>query len=354
MATINDPTFDPYIFGKSAGSKNLKYPLNLFKSDGDSTTSSHVISPAYVKFYVLEAIRDETLSNTIQSTASNLGNTAINAAKKVKDLDIAGALTETSNGVSKIGAELASAAKGLLTSSLKTQETGQTVSLYMPPAIQINDSMAYDSVDTKGFSEAVAQFAASPESSTAAMVQGGGANIISNHLLSKYSRGGGPLSGIIAKALIASGKVANPATKLLFRGPALRQIQLDFRLTPASQAEAQEITKIISIFRQAAYPGIDLSTLGALYTIPNLFNIKFAFRNTNNINPYMIHYKRCYLTQVTTTYNGSGVAAFFKDGSPVETNLTLTFQETETNTAYDIHGSGNLVYANDLYGMARY
>lgn len=327
---------------------NYKYPLNMFSSNGNSTNSSHAISPAYIKFNVLEAIRDDTLASTMTSVAAVGAQTALETAKQIKALEFSKAMDATTSGIGKVGQTIATSAEKILTSTLKTKETGQTVCLYMPPAIQINDSMAYDTVDTKGLSEVIASLVGSGGSTAEQLRQGGGANLVANHLLSKYSRTGGLLSGAVAKALIASGEVANPATKLLFRGPALRQIQLDFRLVPNSQAEAMEIMKIISVFRQAAYPGIDPSSLGALYTIPNLFNIKFAFRNSNSRNPYMIHYKRCYLTQVTTTYNGSGVAAFYKDGSPIETNLTLTFQETETNTAFDIHGSGNEIFDADL------
>lgn len=343
---VNYGSDSGYILAPSAKG-NFKYPLNMFSSSGERTTSSHAISPAYIKFNVLEAIRDDTLSSALQSVTATAASTALETAQQIKALELGNAASSMANGVGNIATTIAQSAQNILTSSLKTRETGQTVCLYMPPAIQINDSMAYDSVDTKGLSEAIASLVGSGGSTAEQLRAGGAANIVANHLLSKYSKTGGILSGAIAKALINSGEIANPATKLLFRGPALRQIQLDFKLVPNSQAEAQEITKIISVFRQAAYPGIDPSSLGALYTIPNLFNIKFAFRNSNSVNPYMIHYKRCYLTQVTTTYNGSGVAAFYKDGSPLETNLTLTFQETETNTAFDIHGSGNQLFTDD-------
>ena len=308
---------------------NLKFPLNLF-------SRSESISPAYVKFNVLEVEQDRTLASTIEST----GNAILTGAKEIGNLQFGQFGTTLKDTV----ANWSTSAQTLASARLKTQETGTTIAMYMPPAIQINDSMAYDTVDTKGVSEIFAQFARANDKGEfiTDFLQGAGANMVSQHMLTKYSRTGGILSGTVANALIASGKVANPATKLLFRSPSLRQLQLDFRLAPTSQKEAAEITKIVSVFRQAAYPALDLSSYNALYNVPNLFNIKFAFKNKDgNANPYMIQFKRCYLTQVTTTYNGSGVPAFFNDGSPVETNLTLTFQETETNSAADIHGSGN-------------
>jgi hypothetical protein len=313
--------------GSSASGTNLKYPLNLF-----STTQS--VSPAYVKFNILEAIPSEELQGGIKSAGAGLYGTA----KALSNLDFSGAADAGKDTLSNLKDHVVK----FVGSRLKTKETGVTVALYMPPAIQVNDSMAYDTVDTKGAAEVFSEFAKG--GTVEQFVEGGAANLVAQHLLSKYARSGGLFSGVAGNALIAGGRIANPATKLLFRSPSLRQLQLDFKLTPTSQKEALEITKIISVFRQAAYPELDGKAFNALYMIPNLFNIKFAFKNKDgNANPYMIQFKKCYLTQVTTTYNGSGVPAFFKDGSPIETNLTLTFQETETNSSFDIHGTGNSV-----------
>jgi len=309
---------------------NLVYPLNLF-------SRSESVSPAYVKFNILEIIPDNTGAELVEKTGANF----VKGTKDIKDFEFA----KFGETISNMAGDFGKAAKSLASARLKTKETGTTVALYMPPAIQINDSMNYDTVDTKGVSEIAAQFANSNNLGDTAekFITGAGGNLIAQHFMTKYAKSGGLLSGIAANAMIAGGKVANPASKLMFRSPSLRQLQLDFKLTPTSQKEAAEITKIISVFRQAAYPAIDLSSFNALYNVPNLFNIKFAFKNKDgSANPYMIQFKRCYLTQISTTYNGSGIPAFFKDGSPIETNLVLTFQETETNSAVDIHGSGNV------------
>lgn len=309
---------------------SLKYPLNLF-------SRSESVSPAFIKFNILEVIPDESLSSAIEST----GNVLITGPAALVSGDFKKAKQIGENWVD----DIVKAGKNLASARLRTKETGNTIALYMPPAIQINDSMVYESVDTKGVAEIVAMATKSGQSFTDFMesfLQNGAADVVSRHLLSNHAKSGGLGAGIAANALIASGKVANPSTKLLFRSPSLRQFQLDFRMLPTSQKEANEIRNIVSMFRQAAYPVLDLNAGNALYNVPNLFNIKFGFkRNDGNVNPYMIHFKRCYLSQITTTYNGSGVSAFFKDGSPIETNLTLTFQETEMNSAFDILGTGN-------------
>jgi len=327
-----------YFGGKTTNS--LKYPLNLF-------SRSESVSPAFIKFNILEVIPDESLSGAIKST----GNVLVTGPAALVSGDFKKAKQIGENWVD----DIVKAGKSLATARLRTMETGNTIALYMPPAIQINDSMVYESVDTKGVAEIVAMATKSGQSFTDFMesfLQNGAADIVSRHLLSNHAKSGGMGSGIAANALISSGKVANPSTKLLFRSPSLRQFQLDFRMLPTSQKEANEIRNIVSMFRQAAYPVLDLNAGNALYNIPNLFNIKFGFkRNDGNVNPYMIHFKRCYLSQITTTYNGSGVSAFFKDGSPIETNLTLTFQETETNSAFDILGTGNYTeYGATEYG----
>lgn len=318
------------LFFDQKTTNSLKYPLNLF-------SRSESVSPAFIKFNILEVVPDETLSETIKDTGSFL----LNGPAALVSGDFKKAKEVGENWVD----DIVKAGKGLASARLRTKETGNTIALYMPPAIQINDSMVYETVDTKGLAEIATMAVNSGQSFTdfmSSFLQNGAADIVSRHLLSKHAKSGGLASGMAANALIASGKVANPSTKLLFRSPSLRQFQLDFRMLPTSQKEANEIRNIVSMFRQAAYPVLDLNAGNALYNVPNLFNIKFGFkRNDGNVNPYMIHFKRCYLSQITTTYNGSGVSAFFKDGSPIETNLTLTFQETEMNSAFDILGTGN-------------
>ena len=324
--------------------KSLVYPSNLF-----SRTQS--VSPAFIKFNLLEVVQQQIGENTL----NQIEDLAKSTLTKVQKDDILGAVGDVFKGGSRIITE---AANEFVNARLQTKFTGKSVSMYMPGTIQINDSLVYENIDTKGLTELVTSMynagTLSIEGLERAWKTGeqAGKSVLAAHVLSKWSKSSGLAGGFAGNALIASGKTFNPATKLLFRSPGLRQFQLDFKFTPTSQAEAQIVLSIISFFRQSAYP--QLTAGQALYKVPGMFNIKFGFKNLTH-NPYLIHFKKCYCTQVTTTYNPSGIPAFFPDGSPVETNLTLTFQEAELNSASDIHGtSGGKVQDDEGNGQGIY
>ena len=330
-----------------SGGNNLVYPETLFTNTADS--------PGFIKFTLCEVNYDTSMDNTISGVAGSAAQGIMGVYGIGK---AAASILDNNNAIDDAAKEaqnVANAGKDLLNSlldgldsmvkaKLTTTTTNNSVSLYMPGTIQISDSLAYETIDTKGVVDYAKQVydqmggvnataetiknALFDEKNTSAAKQ-----ILGYHLLQKRAKE----NGFVGNALLASGRVTNPATKLLFRSPNLRQFQVDFRFTPQSNKEATEVTKIISLFRQGAYPTLEAD--GALYGIPCIWRIKFGFKK-QSINPFMIQFKECFLTNITTTYNPSGIPAFFKDGSPVETGLSLTFQETELNSASDIHGSG--------------
>ncbi|MFZ9472905.1 MAG: hypothetical protein ACO26H_04335, partial [Sediminibacterium sp.] len=212
-----------------------------------------------------------------------------------------GALSETATA-------LKTTAQAFANADLRTVTTDKDIALYMPGSIQINDSLVYETIDTKGITEFIAEnFSGSLDSiasfeNAVAANMNGASHILANHLLTKHARGNNLLNGFAAKALLASGRVSNPATRLLFRSPNLRQFQVDFKLTPQSPEEAMEIRNIVSMFRQGAYPLLDVS--GALFSVPAMWRIRFGFKKTAR-NPFMIQFKDCFLTNITTSYNNS-------------------------------------------------
>lgn len=329
LYTFTENSNAPVVVPATKGNMNLVYPLNLF-----SRTQS--VSPSFIKFSQLEVVKQAIVEESVSDLAE--GTAAI--AKGVLNLDLA----DMKDGVTGLGEALKTTASRFANAEMRVKPTGNDVALYMPGSIQINDSLVYETIDTKGVTDFLAHVfnetggASNIESFINALKnnQSAAGHILANHVLSKHARSGSAFSGLAGNALLASGRVANPATKLLFRSPNLRQFQVDFRFTPQSQDEAIAVTKIISLFRQGAYPLV--TSGGALFNVPSMWRIKFGFKK-QELNPFLIHFKECFLTNITTTYNGSGIAAFFPDGSPVETNLSMTFQEAELNSASDIHGT---------------
>lgn len=224
------------------------------------------------------------------------------------------------------------------------------VSLYMPAGLQVNDNLSYDNVDT-GLGGMLANSYQNAASSSEFLKQVAkdspqlGDRFISQKL-AEASQNKGIVGGAAGQVLINRGEVVNPHTQMLFRSPALRQFNFNFKLIPRSKAEAKEIIKIVQFFRLAAYPSlgpgsaeVDAKSANAkqlnmaTYTFPDVFEIKYMSGSRENRN--LIKFGRAYLTAINVNYNQSS-PTFYEDGMPSEIDLSLTFQETKAISREDI------------------
>jgi hypothetical protein len=175
--------------------------------------------------------------------------------------------------------------------------------------------------------------------------------------------------------LRAGGYAINPQTQLMYKGIDLRSFQLDFLFTPKNQSEAKAVKNIIDKFTKASLPkvqgAITGSTSGQYFTMPSAFKIKFQFNGSNNNtaagaalnaalgnlgslggaltnaltgnssngneNTYLYKVGMCVLENVSVDYAPNGWAAY-TDGSPVQTRLSLSFQEMDIMHR-DIYGT---------------
>jgi hypothetical protein len=119
---------------------------------------------------------------------------------------------------------------------------------------------------------------------------------------------------------------------VLFRHIGLRSFTYDFFFTPKSQREAQSIRNIIRAIRHHAHPEAATS-MGLYYIAPSTFDIDFMHRGRQNNNIHKV--KTCVLTNYTVDYAPYGWSTHV-DGMPVQTRLTLTFQEVESVTRQDV------------------
>jgi len=172
------------------------------------------------------------------------------------------------------------------------------------------------------------------------------------------------------------GVVLNPNTELMFNGYSLRNFSLRFKLAPRSAKEAKDIRYIVNSFKAASLPTIGQRASGALATsdkiydwftkdnaattgtespaadsnanyigVPDLCQVQF--RKGQNQHPYLPTWKMCAITDVSVNYTPDGVYATYggsdtdAHGSPVATELTLTFQETKLIYRQDITLNGS-------------
>jgi hypothetical protein len=158
------------------------------------------------------------------------------------------------------------------------------------------------------------------------------------------------------------GTVLNPNAELLYDAPELREIGMTFKMVPKNANEAATIRTICNTFRKAALPswgaaggegvgddftfndkvsyetngdasgatarGKDSTISGENFIrVPSL--CKFTFMKGNAPHEWLTQYKPCALSNVVVNFTPDNTYATYSDGSPVATEIRLSFQETK-------------------------
>lgn len=153
------------------------------------------------------------------------------------------------------------------------------------------------------------------------------------------------LSGQEADPLAAitrqTGAVLNQNQELLFQGVSLRDFAFNFTMTPRFKEEAEEIKNIIRAFKQSSSAKksveIGAGSQGLFIGSPDVYQI--TYKSGKQDHPYLNQFKICALLSVSVNYGAAGVYATYADGSPVQTNLTLSFREL-TPIYYEDYDTG--------------
>jgi hypothetical protein len=143
-----------------------------------------------------------------------------------------------------------------------------------------------------------------------------------------------------------TGTIINPNVELLYEAPKLRNFSLKFKLVPRSNKEALEIKKICNRFKKAMLPSFGgqaffgaVQEAANLLTIPDLCQV--SFMKGNSFHPYLPKYKLCGITDVSINYTAAGAYATYSDGSPVATELTISFLESKLIFSQEIEEDGS-------------
>ncbi len=210
---------------------------------------------------------------------------------------------------------------GSMASTYSTQRITQAISLYIP--------------DTMAFSSQLGWEASSLQEMGGKLLSGiaGGLDMLmKGNPFSALMHKGGKLYDLGRDVGGAFGYAINPQLLVLFRGIGLRTFTYDFFFTPKNEREAESIRNIIRAIRFHAHPEAS-EFYGLYYIAPSTFDIDFMHRGRRNTNVHQV--KTCVLTNYTVDYAPFGWATFV-DGMPVQTRLTLTFQEIEALTKQDV------------------
>lgn len=154
-------------------------------------------------------------------------------------------------------------------------------------------------------------------------------------------------------ALKGAGYAINPQLQMIYRGIAFRHFQLVFNFTPKNANEAETVRQILFTFKYHFAPDLlapGVADTGMFFIPPSLFNIEFMFGAHENI--HLPKYGDCVLTDMDINYTPNGFASY-KDGAPVQTQLTLTFKEIEIVTKQKLEAGKNEIATAATTGILR-
>ena len=237
-------------------------------------------------------------------------------------------------------------------------DTDSRISLYLPKAIQIQDTVSYDNAFQLGLIGGAIEKGLQPGGGGAmAAVAGTVAGELagmSNSLLGTSIGGGAGLSkqagGILAGKIaarapfglgdVAGGAVrsatrltTNPNTRSIFKDVPIRNFSFAFQLVPTSRAEARIIEQIIKTFRKELYPeALQAGGINVGYQFPNRFLIKVKYNNTDIAG---IRFLPVYMQSFNATYN-SATGGMHNDGRFTAVDISMAFTETRAIAKADV------------------
>jgi hypothetical protein len=227
--------------------------------------------------------------------------------------------------------------------SYKNPSGLKSVILYMPEDIQTQFGAGWNGA---GFGAAAAGMlgvtgSVNNQKDFGALVQAFGSSIPGavkaatfNTMLSGINAVAGANINLNQALGTVTGTILNPNVELAYEAPKLRNFSLKFKLVPRTGKEAQDIKQICNIFKKAMLPkfggqaifGASQETAN-LITIPDLCQV--LFMKGSGIHPFLPKYKLCGITDVSINYTAAGAYATMGDGSPVATELTISFLESK-------------------------
>lgn len=290
------------LFGGPLGSLYQKNGLEFvqYPRDLGSSTKLHSVQ------FIIEEIKEIGLQG-VKKIASDIGQ----GAKKFTDgVSWEGAANTAKEVVNEPGAAIvgaAEAAGGALGGAIKAigQRSGTPVayiSLYMPETLNFSSTIDYDDSVT--------------------IASAAGALPLVGGVVSKIT---GALGNDAARlALNKAGYVFNPQKQMLFNGINFREFNMSFTFTPYSQREADDVKRIIKLFRRWAAPKPSTESAGMFWIPPALFGIEFQFQGKQNTN--LPKLERCVVDNIDVNYAPNGWSAH-SDGAPVQTTMTISFKE---------------------------
>jgi len=123
------------------------------------------------------------------------------------------------------------------------------------------------------------------------------------------------------------GIVRNPHLTTIFEGVALKQYQFTWRISPKSEKEARSMNSMLDYIKAFMHP--EIIGEGFALDYPYLATVEFV-TGSSNIN--LPNVSDSFITGLHIDSMGGGTPAFYRDGTPVITEISMTFQEIDIKT----------------------
>lgn len=216
------------------------------------------------------------------------------------------------------------------------------ISLPIPPGLTIGDGMSYSSMNLGIIGTIMAETMTQmgKQTSVAGVIGAGVGGMVGSVINKAGQLNAAAAASILSRKFgfetvadtvdFSQRQVIAPNTNTTFQNSNIRSYSFTFKLVSRSKKEAETIKRIVDTFREYMYPeGKDV-----VLSYPPIWNISFYDKDAV-VNPYLPKIFDSYLTGMTATFNAS-TNIFHEDGSPVETDVSLSFQETRALTKMDI------------------
>jgi len=233
---------------------------------------------------------------------------------------------------------------GMVNDHTQESSTVKPIILYMPEDIQSQYGSRWGGADFATAAVGAMRTMGGTASLPVGLqnIPGLAKNTVYNELLKQINEYTGSTINLNQVLASVSGTILNPNTEMLYQGQDLRTFSLSFKMSPRTDKEAKVIKQICNRFKKASMPYIGGQAIFGQFKSPNLLKVpvvcQVTFMNGNKHHEYLPKYKLCAISGVEINYTPDGsYATVGKDGSPVSTQLTVSFKETKTLFGDDIN-----------------
>lgn len=316
--------YDPNESSNAYDITQLQYPSDLTADREDYGNN-------YVMFYI-NVTTDATLNKDSSGNQyqfvkdvppreqSALAGTASRGATSISNLFSGSAVTENT-----VVNTIAEATKDL-TFTNATKRIKTAIALHMPNLLSSRYSVGYDEENTALLGGAIAGGSALGEAIKGGDVGKGLADAGKAGAAAgtAFALGAANIAGVGGGISRLTRIATNPRKEVIFKNVDFRSFQFDYQFYPRNAQEAQYVQNIIKEFKYHMHPEFKDEN-AFLYTYPSEFDI--AYYHGSDENKSINKHTSCVLTELTVNYAPQGQFTAFKDGTPTQINLVLTFKE---------------------------